>query len=543
MWAKWTEAWYGAGLQFRLFVALTGVVALGMAAMLACQVYLLQDYFIRQAETDLRNSNYLLSRVLGDTLHEHDERLLQMRLDALRLRYQPCGLQLRSDSGDIVFRQGTLAALDDSFNPAAGECFHTILPVVHGDKTYGLLRIGFPTGPYRKAQEELIRNGLLAGMLVFMLLLLPFFLQIRRLLQPLTQLSDAARRVTSGESGVALPLLRGSNDEVSRLTRDFGEMLAALTQDRQFQADCLHQMQQEKSLLNGLLTTLPVGVFVADQTHILYCNPAFRRMWQLDAQEPLVGLPNDALLARVGDVAERPEQLRAIVREVLAAHAPLQPTELPLKNGVTLRMSSNVVLVPEDGKPVCRFWLFEDITREQTLRLMAEQKANRDGLTGLYNRQHFDQEAARLFAHCQRHAEPLAMLLFDLDDFKPVNDRYGHAAGDRVLRGIAAAVSAGLRRDEMLFRLGGDEFGLLLPAANAQQVAHVAQRIVHAVAALSFDFDGDTARVGCSLGSAHFPQDATTLPDLLRRADQAMYAAKRRGKNQWLAYQHDNPPD
>lgn len=538
MWSKWSEAWRSTGLQFRLFVALTGVVGLGMAAMLACQVYLLQDYFIRQAETDLRNSNYLLSRLLGDTLHERDERLLQARLEALRVRYKPCGLQLRSDSGEIVFREGVaLDALDASFDPAADECFHTILPVVHDDKAYGLLRIGFPTHPYRQAQQELIRNGLLVGMLVFMLLLLPFFLQIRRLLQPLTQLSHAARRVTAGESGVVLPLLRGGNDEMARLTRDFNEMLGALTQHKRFQSDCLHQMQQEKALLNGLLATLPVGVFVTDKTHILYCNPAFRRMWQLDEQEPLVGLPNDALLARVGDVAERPVQLRAIVREVLAGHAPLQAAELPLKNGIILRMSSNVVRAPEEDKPLCRLWLFEDITREQALLQMAEQKASRDGLTGLYNRQYFDQEAARLFAHCQRHAEPLAILVFDLDDFKPVNDRYGHAAGDRVLRDIATAVSAGLRRDEMLFRLGGDEFGLLLPAANEQQVAHVAQRIVQTISGLAFNFNGETVCVGCSLGSAQFPQDATTLPDLLRQADQAMYAAKRQGKNQWVVYQ------
>lgn len=302
-------------------------------------------------------------------------------------------------------------------------------------------------------------------------------------------------------------------------------------------------MQQEKSLLNSLLDTLPVGVFVADKTHILYCNRAFRRMWQLTEQEALAGLPNDALLARVGDVAERPEQLRAIVREVLVDHAPLQPVELPLKNGVTLRMSSIVVSSPDRQQRLCRLWLFEDISREQTRLQMAEHKASRDWLTGLYNRQHFDQEATRLFAHCQRHTEPLAVLLFDLDDFKPINDRHGHAAGDQVLRGIATAVTAGLRRNELLHRLGGDEFGLLLPAASQSEVAHVAQRIVQAIAGLIFNLEGHTVRVGCSLGSAQFPHDATTLPDLLRHADQAMYAAKGRGKNKWLAYQHDKQPD
>lgn len=232
MWTGWLDAWRNAGLQLKLFVGLTSVVGLSIAALMACQIYLLQDYFIFQAEMDLRNRNYLLSRVLGDALHERDESLLQMRLEALRVRYQPCGMQLRSDSGEIVFQQGTLATPRAVFSPTE-ECFYTILPVVHGNKTYGLLSVGFPAGQYRKAQEGLIRNGLLAGMLVFMLLLFPFFLQIRRLLQPLTQLSEAARRLTVGESGVVLTPSGSGNDEVSRLTRDVGLMLSALTQQRQ----------------------------------------------------------------------------------------------------------------------------------------------------------------------------------------------------------------------------------------------------------------------------------------------------------------------
>jgi diguanylate cyclase len=168
---------------------------------------------------------------------------------------------------------------------------------------------------------------------------------------------------------------------------------------------------------------------------------------------------------------------------------------------------------------------------------MAELRAEHDALTSLFNRQRYDQDLPRLVAQAERDGSRLAVLVFDLDNFKPINDLYGHAAGDTVLRKISATLTSQLRRNEVLYRIGGDEFALLLVNASDEEITLLAERIVHTVHALSFDFDGTTAKVGCSLGIARYPQDATTLQHLLYLADQAMYEAKQRGKNNWVMHQ------
>jgi diguanylate cyclase (GGDEF)-like protein len=124
--------------------------------------------------------------------------------------------------------------------------------------------------------------------------------------------------------------------------------------------------------------------------------------------------------------------------------------------------------------------------------------------------------------------------MFDLDDFKPVNDLYGHDCGDEVLRQIAQSLSTQLRRNEVMYRIGGDEFALLLNNINDTEVSIIAERIVRLVQSLSFNFNGTTEKVGCSMGIARYPHDALTASTLLRLADQAMYVAKERGKNQFV---------
>ena len=168
----------------------------------------------------------------------------------------------------------------------------------------------------------------------------------------------------------------------------------------------------------------------------------------------------------------------------------------------------------------------------------AEQRGEQDSLTSLYNRQRYDQDLQRVIAQAERDGSRLALLIFDLDDFKPINDLYGHAAGDTVLKQVAQTLSTQLRRNEVLYRIGGDEFALLLVNASDEEVTILAERIVKSVHSLSFKFNGTTAKVGCSLGIARYPHDAKTLQTLMQLADHAMYEAKLRGKNNWVMH-HD----
>ena len=171
--------------------------------------------------------------------------------------------------------------------------------------------------------------------------------------------------------------------------------------------------------------------------------------------------------------------------------------------------------------------------------------ADRDSLTGLYNRRRFEEDAECLFAQAQRNNRRLSLLYFDLDDFKRINDVFGHAAGDEILKGIAQILSLQSRRNEELYRLGGDEFAILVPDAEHHQIEALAQRVLATVEKMQFSFDGQEVHVCCSMGiaacSPRSIQDSSA--DLSQQADRAMYQAKHSGKNRWQFFESDRPLD
>ncbi len=154
--------------------------------------------------------------------------------------------------------------------------------------------------------------------------------------------------------------------------------------------------------------------------------------------------------------------------------------------------------------------------------------AGHDPLTGLVNRQRLD-DILRGMMNAPHGS--LALYCIDLDRFKPVNDRYGHAAGDRVLVEVADRLRQAAPDEALVARLGGDEFLVAVTGLTVADAGRLAERLHHALSARSYAMD-DTARanVGASLGYACFPEDADTLDQLRQRADAALYAAKRSGR-------------
>ncbi|HES76138.1 MAG TPA: bifunctional diguanylate cyclase/phosphodiesterase [bacterium] len=152
-------------------------------------------------------------------------------------------------------------------------------------------------------------------------------------------------------------------------------------------------------------------------------------------------------------------------------------------------------------------------------------EAHIDALTGVFNRRAFDKDWAEL-QRCENDA-PLALILLDCDFFKSINDSYGHETGDRVLREIARLVSSELRHDEPLYRLGGDEFLIMLRDIHVEQALHIAERCRLAVSAATPESLGIRERLRISAGVVASENPCVDLPDLLRRADIAMYQAKR----------------
>jgi len=158
-----------------------------------------------------------------------------------------------------------------------------------------------------------------------------------------------------------------------------------------------------------------------------------------------------------------------------------------------------------------------------------EAHAESDALTGVMNRRGFERELKRAASYVQRYGGNAALVYLDLDGFKPVNDRFGHAAGDAVLKAVAATLVASVRASDLVARIGGDEFAVLLWNLSPQDARNKAQALERAVADTTVRWGARRLAVGAATGVAEFLQDRD-VAGLLARADAAMYARKRQRK-------------
>lgn len=183
-------------------------------------------------------------------------------------------------------------------------------------------------------------------------------------------------------------------------------------------------------------------------------------------------------------------------------------------------------------------WLvvtISDISGLEQERQSLRHQAEHDPLTGLPNRALFNIEFGRAMARAQRHQRRLALAFIDLDGFKPINDRFGHQAGDAVLTELARRLRAAVRAEDLVARWGGDEFVVVLDDPPDRAAAVRAARVLRAVIGREIDCAGQRLRVSASIGVAAVPEDGQSCDGLLRAADAAMYRGKQAGGGQVIA--------
>ena len=165
-------------------------------------------------------------------------------------------------------------------------------------------------------------------------------------------------------------------------------------------------------------------------------------------------------------------------------------------------------------------------------RLHAELLADTDVLTSLNNRRAFFNLGKQLLHQAERSTMPIAVVMFDLDFFKQINDEYGHAAGDETLVAIARVAEQQIRSSDVLARIGGEEFAILMPQATLEQALILAERLRTAIATNKITLEGDVISCTASFGVSALETDIKTLDTLIAEADQALYVAKNAGRNQ-----------
>ncbi len=197
-----------------------------------------------------------------------------------------------------------------------------------------------------------------------------------------------------------------------------------------------------------------------------------------------------------------------------------------------LRSFAQVEADPDNSGRHLLHGAVQDITDRKALEQELERQAHTDFLTGVANRGHFFALAEQELARVQRYRKPLSLIMLDLDHFKEVNDTHGHEIGDRVLETLAATCRRILREIDVVGRMGGEEFAILLPETAGADAFEVAERLREAIALASVDIGAERPlRVTASLGVATYVEVDQWVDTLLRRADRALYEAKRLGRN------------
>ncbi len=302
-----------------------------------------------------------------------------------------------------------------------------------------------------------------------------------------------------------------------------------MTQDITERKRLEHELRDAEMHYRLLVERVPAVVYIAEpgaDGRWLYVSPQVERMLGFAPDE---WLQDPTLWSRQLHAADRArvqdheEQvaLAGVERQFLSSTYRIRH-----RSGQVVWVRDDAMALKDASGRLAFHGVMVDVTQEKALEERLGHLAGHDPLTGLVNREHFRRRLARALERRHDTDRDVTVLFVDLDDFKTVNDTFGHAAGDRVLAVVAARLRETVGDDDMAARLGGDEFGLVV--AGADEAADVAGRVLRAVRATTIDIDGYEVSVGASIGIA-VATGVSSVEVLLQQADRAMYEAKLRG--------------
>ncbi len=355
------------------------------------------------------------------------------------------------------------------------------------------------------------KQRLVVALLALLILVsLVAWLEGRSIVRAVARLVRAANAIAAGDLERRVPV--SGRDELATLARSFNEMAAQLSAR-------LHELESERERLQDAITLFGEALAATHDVDQLLRVVLDAEVEATGATGGLV-LVDGRVAARVGahDGKERIEvPLRA--GDVSFGHLTLVGDGFDEEHTLTaVSLAGHAVVALDNAR----------------LHRIVEQQALVDGLTGLANRRHAQEVLDAELMRAARFGGPVALVLCDLDDFKNVNDRFGHLAGDDVLRELASVLRDTVRAVDVAARWGGEEFALLLPATDLAGASQLAERARTALERRTIlTQDGESIHVTASFGVAAHP-DHGSGDDLLAAADAALYEAKRRGKNRVL---------
>ena len=295
----------------------------------------------------------------------------------------------------------------------------------------------------------------------------------------------------------------------------------------------MRALKESEARFRGVVSQSLIGIVIIDGDAFSYANAKFAEIFGYDADEVLLLGPMETVCA--ADRARVKESLRQRQNRE-ADHDQFTFTGL-CKDGSAIDIECHASALEVGGQRLL-ISLVLDITdrvrseREvQELQRRLQDQSIHDALTGLFNRRYLDEYLERELARANSAGIPVSVIMIDLDWFKAINDRFGHQAGDEVLRGLALTIRDSTRPSDVCCRYGGEEFLVILPGMSADSALLRAENIRTDIMLNSIPFEGEVITMTTSFGVASSPQSGRSADDLVASADAALYAAKETGRN------------
>lgn len=297
-----------------------------------------------------------------------------------------------------------------------------------------------------------------------------------------------------------------------------------ITAEKQLQ----EQVNEQSYLLDTMLNNIDAHIYVKDcERRFLYVNSRVAELFG-DKAENIIGKKDTDILPK--EIAEHFYQSDKLVFETHQKQV-IEETTQNEEGGTNHYISTKVVFNQPNRLPAL-IGFSSDVTELFKLKEEFKELANTDPLTHLYNRRFFTEQAEKEYQRAKRYSLFMTLISIDVDHFKRINDQFGHPAGDQVLREIAKQLEANLRQPDILARIGGEEFSILLPETSAQSAMVFAERIRKEQSELKItgDWQGEI-NISVSIGVSSFISTDNAFDDLFSRADKALYQAKNSGRN------------
>lgn len=400
----------------------------------------------------------------------------------------------------------------------------------------GTLHIGYSTQRVEEMADSIVlENSLIIIITLLMIIAVTVVLGLL-LSSNIAKLKQGAQQIHDGNLDYRIDV--STHDEIGDLARTFNRMATHLSVTQQLLTEEHQILLRQTSHLSTLLNSIDAVI------------------WEAKADSPRFKFVSQEAVDILGYSLEQWMMPDFLIRHAHPNDLETLSDALKQIRAGSHQISIDVRFIHKLGKPIwTRIMASSELNNNGELMLrgliidISEEKkreerivflADHDALTGLINRRHFQEHLEQHIAYGERYGHQAALLFIDLDQFKYINDTYGHQAGDNYLIQVSHQLQKALRATDILGRLGGDEFGIILPVANDEEACEVAEHLLNSLTQNPWQHDNNALHISASIGITFFPQEDANPSQLLAQADAAMYTAKELGRNRYHRFTSDD---